>query len=83
MGSTQALLWSMYHRYIWLFTFTIGDYDKANVMFTEAHLKAPNHDLSECIDEEGQVYKIEKYCYSTPSNLIVGVVEEGMNEITF
>lgn len=50
-------------------------------MFLEARLEAPNHDLSECIDEEGQVYRIEKYCYSTPSNLMVGVVEEGSKRL--
>lgn len=45
-------------------------------MFLEANLQTVNHDLSEVIDSEGQVYSIEKYCYSNPSNLMVGHIEE-------
>ena len=30
----------------------LGDYQKANAVFTEARLQAPNKDLSECVDEE-------------------------------
>lgn len=54
----------------------LGDYQKANAVFIEARLQAPNKDLSECVDEEGFVYSIEKYCYSTPSNLMKGVIED-------
>ena len=28
------------------------------------------------VDEEGQVYSVEKFCYSNPSNMMVGRVEE-------
>ncbi|KAK8794046.1 hypothetical protein WA171_003173, partial [Blastocystis sp. BT1] len=53
-----------------------ADYETANEIFVEANLQTVNHDLSEVIDSEGQVYSIEKYCYSNPSNLMVGHIEE-------
>ncbi|KAK8795074.1 hypothetical protein WA588_003925, partial [Blastocystis sp. NMH] len=53
-----------------------GDYQKANTLFRDAKLQAANHDLSEVVDEEGQVYSVEKFCYSNPSNMMVGRVEE-------
>ena len=49
----------------------LGDYQKANAVFTEARLQAPNKDLSECVDEEGFVYSIEKYCYSSVGSSVV------------
>lgn len=55
---------------------TAGDYQKANTLFRDAKLQATNHDLSEVVDEEGQVYSVEKFCYSNPSNMMVGHVEE-------
>ena len=53
------------------------DYTTANQLFSEASLQAPHHDLSECIDREGYVYRIEKFCYSNPSNMMIGKVDEG------
>ena len=53
-----------------------NDYTTANQLFSEASLHAVHHDLSEVIDEEGLVYHIDKYCFSDPSNLMVGKVEE-------
>lgn len=55
---------------------TLDDYGLANKLFTSAHLKTVNGDLSEVRDEEDQLYAIEKYCFSTPSNLLVGYVED-------
>ena len=57
----------------------IDDYKQANTLFIDAHLEAVHSDLSECVDNEGQVYKIPKYCFSNPSNMMVGIVEEGRN----
>lgn len=55
---------------------TLDDYELANKLFTSAHLKTVNGDLSEVRDAEDQLYAIEKYCFSTPSNLLVGYVED-------
>ena len=59
-----------------LFYSFIDDYETANELFEKANLQTVNHDLSEVVDSEGQVYSIEKYCYSNPSNLMVGHIEE-------
>lgn len=78
MADTQAMLWGLPSEYDLEVKYQVDNYEKANNIFVEAHLKAHHHDLSECEDEEGLVYKIEKYCYSTPSNLIIGRVDEGL-----
>ncbi|KAK8800729.1 hypothetical protein WA158_000054 [Blastocystis sp. Blastoise] len=45
-------------------------YAEANSLFDELSLQIPNGDLSLCIDTSDFKYRIEKYCYSTPSNLL-------------
>lgn len=55
----------------------IDDYKQANTLFINARLEAVHSDLCECTDTEGQVYKIPKYCFSNPVNMMVGIVEEG------
>ena len=76
LGRPSPVLQCLLAGYVQRRNSTTGDYQKANALFRDAKLQAVNHDLSEVVDEEGQVYSVEKFCYSNPSNMMVGRVEE-------
>lgn len=77
MGGAAEMLRGLLEKCEPLIPHKKDDYTTANQLFSEASLEAPHHDLSECIDKEGYVYRIEKFCYSNPSNMMVGRVDEG------
>ena len=77
MGGAAEMLQSLLEKCEQFISNEADDYTTANQLFSEASLQAPHHDLSECVDREGYVYRIEKFCYSNPSNMMVGKVDEG------
>ena len=58
-------------------SFILGKLDSANALLQKHGITVVSGDLSLVRDRTGNVYRIEKYCYSTPSNLMKGVIEEG------
>lgn len=60
------------------FSFSLGKLDSANAILQKHGITVVSGDLSLVRDRTGNVYRIEKYCYSTPRNMKSAATEESV-----
>ena len=59
-------------------SFILGKLDSANALLQKHGITVVSGDLSLVRDRTGNVYRIEKYCYSTPRNMKSAATEESV-----
>lgn len=53
-----------------------GDLANATAIISVNGIKTPQGSLNRCYDERGAEYRVPPYCYTNPSNLLVGTAKK-------
>ena len=78
MGFSSHVLQRRFGGWARRSSFSLGKLDSANALLQKHGITVVSGDLSLVRDRAGNVYRIEKYCYSTPRNMKSAATEESV-----